>query len=308
MAYALYPNYKTGDYFDSLPNDWDEERLRDVAAIKTSNVDKKTYEGEEPVQLCNYVDVYYHSKINSKITFMKATASEAEIKRFKLNVGDVVITKDSEDPFDIGVPSLIDEDIEDLVCGYHLSIMEAFDDCLIGRYLFYALESEASKYQFTLASNGVTRFGLTQQGTKNIKICVPSIPEQKKIADFLDCKIQKIDNLIEKKKELIAKLDEQRIAVITLTVTKGIDENVNMKPSGLEWMREIPEHWETRKLRHIFSFGRGLGITKSNLKDEGIPCINYGDIHSKYGFEVVPEHHDLKCVERIYWRRVKIRY
>lgn len=72
------------------------------------------------------------------------------------------------------------------------------------------------------------------------------------------------------------------------------------KDSGVEWLGQIPEGWELSKLRFLFSFGTGLGITKSNLKDSGIPCVNYGEIHSKYGFEVTPEKHPLKCVGEEY--------
>jgi type I restriction enzyme, S subunit len=72
------------------------------------------------------------------------------------------------------------------------------------------------------------------------------------------------------------------------------------KDSGIEWIGEIPGHWEVRRFGHLFSFSRGLGITKQDLKDEGIPCVNYGEIHSKYGFKVNPEIHQLKCVEESY--------
>jgi type I restriction enzyme S subunit len=73
-----------------------------------------------------------------------------------------------------------------------------------------------------------------------------------------------------------------------------------MKDSGVEWIGEIPEGWEVKRLRNVFSFSKGLTITKENLQDEGIPCINYGEIHSKYGFEVNPEVHPLKCVSEEY--------
>jgi type I restriction enzyme S subunit len=72
------------------------------------------------------------------------------------------------------------------------------------------------------------------------------------------------------------------------------------KHSDIEWIREIPNHWKIKKFGHLFSFSRGLGITKQDLKDEGIPCVNYGDIHSKYGFSVNPEIHKLKCVDELY--------
>ena len=72
------------------------------------------------------------------------------------------------------------------------------------------------------------------------------------------------------------------------------------KDSGVEWLGEIPTHWDTNKLRYLFDFGKGLSITKENLQDEGIPCVNYGEIHSKYGFEVNPLKHPLKCVDSKY--------
>ena len=71
---------------------------------------------------------------------------------------------------------------------------------------------------------------------------------------------------------------------------------VKYKYSGIEWLSEIPEHWTTDRLKNIFSFGTGLSITKKDLLEVGIPCVNYGEIHSKYGFEVNPEIHSLKCV------------
>ena len=68
------------------------------------------------------------------------------------------------------------------------------------------------------------------------------------------------------------------------------------KNSGIDWLSEIPEYWTTDRLKNIFSFGTGLSITKKDLLEVGIPCVNYGEIHSKYGFEVNPEIHLLKCV------------
>ncbi|WP_241640328.1 restriction endonuclease subunit S [Rosenbergiella epipactidis] len=72
------------------------------------------------------------------------------------------------------------------------------------------------------------------------------------------------------------------------------------KESGVDWLKAIPEHWKLSKLRYQFVFGKGLTITKEHLQDEGIPCVNYGEVHSKYGFEVDPEIHTLKCVSDKY--------
>ncbi|MCA1619206.1 MAG: restriction endonuclease subunit S [Acidobacteria bacterium] len=233
-----------------LPERWRHERIHNVASLRTSNVNKKSEEDENPVQLCNYTDVYYNDRITAEIDFMQATASEAEIERFSLEPGDVVITKDSESPDDIGVPALIAEKIDDLVCGYHLTILRPFESVIIGRYLFYALASRLSAYQFYLAANGVTRFGLTYQGTKNLRIGFPPLSDQERIADFLDYKTAKIDALIAKKRELIEKLKEQRIAVITQAVTQGLDPTAPMRDSGVDWLGQVPKHWAVKRLRY----------------------------------------------------------
>ncbi len=72
------------------------------------------------------------------------------------------------------------------------------------------------------------------------------------------------------------------------------------KDSGIEWLGDIPEHWEVVRLKNVFSLGTGLSITKKNLQDEGVPCVNYGEIHSKYGFEVNPKVDPLKYVDKQY--------
>lgn len=182
---------------------------------------------------------------------MKATATEAQIERFSLKIGDVVITKDSETSEDIGVPAYVAETKPNLVCGYHLTIIRPNSKLIVGTYLFYAVKSRLSAYQFYLAANGVTRFGQTSQGTKNLRIVFPTLSEQKQIAAFLDWKTGQIDALIAKKKQLIAKLKEQRIAVITQAVTKGLNPEAPLRDSGIPWLGEVPEHWDVRRLRFI---------------------------------------------------------
>lgn len=274
MGLKSYPKYiLTNDVLHSIPEGWRTERLNDVTDIRTSTVDKKSLDGQNPVRLCNYKDVYYNDKIKSDIHFMESTASENEIIKFSLAKGDVVFTKDSEDRFDIGIPSYIDDEIEDLVCGYHLTVVRVFKADLIGEYTYYALKSELAKHQFTLASNGVTRFGLTYQGTKNIKICVPSLPEQKQIANYLDYKIIKINRLIDKKKQLIKKLNEKRLAVITQTVTKGLDPLIPMKDSEVDWLDMVPKHWEIRSVKFLTKIIRG----KFSHRPRNDPAFYGGD-------------------------------
>jgi type I restriction enzyme, S subunit len=281
----------TVSLLQNLPSDWREERIHDVAELRTSNVDKKSEEGEKPVKLCNYVDVYKNDRITSDIDFMDATATDAQIERFSLRVGDVVITKDSETPDDIGVPALIAETFPDLVCGYHLTILRPYETLIFGGYLFYALASHLSAYQFYLAANGVTRFGLTYQGTKNVRIAFPLVPEQQQIAAFLDWKTGQIDALIARKKELLEKLKEKRIAVITRAVTKGLNSAAPMRDSGIAWLGEVPKHWKipTLKMRYTVELGKmldGKRITGEAL----LPYLRNTDVQwDRINYEDLPE-------------------
>ena len=96
-------------------SDWTIFRLFEIAEIYISNVDKKSRKGQTPIQLCNYMDVYSNEYITSQIEFMKSTANQSEIDKFKIQCGDVIITKDSETPYDIGIPATVTEDIPNLV-------------------------------------------------------------------------------------------------------------------------------------------------------------------------------------------------
>jgi type I restriction enzyme S subunit len=141
---------------------------------------------------------------------------------------------------------------------------------------------------------------ITGGQVKSLKIPFPPLQEQETIANYLDKATVKIDTLIGKQTKLIELLKEKRQAVISTAVTCGLDSSVPMKDSGVEWLGEIPEGWILSKLRYVFSFGKGLTITKANLVDKGVPCVNYGEIHSKYGFEVDADKHILKCVDTSY--------
>lgn len=115
----------------------------------------------------------------------------------------------------------------------------------------------------------------------NIYTQIPPIQEQQHISTYLDQKCGEIDELITLQEEMITKLQSYKQSVITEAVTKGLDKNVPLKDSGIEWIGEIPEHWEVKRMKSIYNFGKGLNITKADLVDKGISVISYGQIHSK---------------------------
>ena len=130
------------------------------------------------------------------------------------------------------------------------------------------------------------RWTLNNETLMNYFIPIPLTSEQKKIADFLDQKVSEIDHIIEKNKLSIEEYKKYKQSLITETVTKGLNKNAKMKDSGVEWIGGIPEHWGAIRLKCLFDLNTGLTITKSELKLEGISCLNYGDIHSKYTFDI----------------------
>ena len=239
-------------WVNSLPESWQLKPLRATTDCVVSNVDKLSVDYEIPVRLCNYTDVYNNDFIFPKLDFMKATATEAEIGKFGLRVGDVVITKDSESWDDIGVPALVRETADDLVCGYHLALLRPRRDQLVGEFLFRCLQAKPIQVQLELAANGVTRFGLPKSKIGTVILPVPPIPHQCAIADYLDRETARLDALLAEKERLLDLLVEKRRALITRAVTRGLDPNVPFRDSEIPWLGEIPAHWNVRRIAWLF--------------------------------------------------------
>ena len=173
---------------------WPRMTLGSVTQLTLSSVDKKTQLGEEPVRLCNYMDVYSNRYIRPNLDFMTATATTREIERCSLQPGDVVITKDSEQHDDIGVPALVhDSCVDALVCGYHLALLRPQSDSVLGSYLLYALQTKDVRHQFSSYANGVTRFSLRKDDILRVEIPLPPLPEQRAIARILGALDDKIE-------------------------------------------------------------------------------------------------------------------
>ena len=152
-------------------------------------------------------------------------------------------------------------------------------------YLKFILEYTAVFYK-RADTNG---YKIMNNEMANILLLFPPLDEQKKIADFLDKKVSEIENLIDDTKKLIEKYREYKQSIITETVTKGLNSNVEMKESGIEWIGQIPKHWGISRLKYLFSFEKGLSITKEDLKENGISVISYGQLHSKSNKGIVSD-------------------
>lgn len=223
---GLDPNVPMKDsgveWLGKIPAHWEVRRLKEVALVSLSNVDKKTLEGQEVVRLCNYTDVYYHERITVDLDFMAATATPEQVRRFALRAGDVLITKDSESWTDIAVPALIADDLPGVLCGYHLAHLRPGQDCH-GPFLARVLSAVGPRDQFQVAANGITRFGLGGDAIATAVFAFPPKAEQRIIATYLRQEVTRIDTLVTKIREAISRLRELRAALISAAVTGKID-------------------------------------------------------------------------------------
>lgn len=273
-----YPEYRdSGDeWLGALPSHWAVRRLKQVAHAYPSNVDKKSHEGELPVRLCNYTDVYYNDVIADVDGLMVATASADQVEKFSLRAGDVIITKDSETADDIAVSAYVPDDLPGVVCGYYLSMIRPKAGTS-GAFLKRYFDSHYAKSSVAVRANGLTRVGLGQYAVDNLLVPVPPLEEQTAIAGFLDREIGKIDALVEAQRRLIDLMKEKRQAVVSHVVSKGLDRTAPMKDSGVEWLGEVPAHWRVCLLKRAFA-RTDYGISES-LEPEGpIGVLRMGNI------------------------------
>ena len=246
------------------PASWLKLPLKRVAEVMPSNVDKHTVEGELPVRLCNYVDVYNNDRIDDSIDFMAATASEAQITRFTLKAQDVLVTKDSEEPSDIGVPAYVPRDMPGVVCGYHLAVLRPDLMRVHGAFLHWALQSTEVQAYYETAATGISRYALGLNDLGMTPLHLPDRPTQARIANFLDEQTARIDALIAEKERLDGLLGEYRSSLITATVTGHVDvETGAMFPraheggGGVSGRVVAPVAWSWSKLKHVASFYTG---------------------------------------------------
>jgi len=207
-------------------SEWRTEPLERVAEIRFSNVDKKSNPGEEPVRLCNYMDVYSREYITEDIEFMEATATAAEIRRFGIERGDVMITKDSETPDDIGISAVAVDDIPNLVCGYHVALIKPKRDEVDSIYLAKQLALTETARYFGRLTNGSTRYGLSYQSIARTPMRLAPLPQQRRIAEILST----VDEAIEQTEALIAKTQAIKAGLMHDLFARGVLPNGQLRP------------------------------------------------------------------------------
>ena len=256
-----------------VPADWDVVRLGDVADVAFSSVDKRTVDGEIPVELCNYTDVFYNRRIRPEMDFMTATASTSECQRWALRKGDVLFTKDSETPEEIGIPSYVTNDMPNVLCGYHLGMARPRVDVVDGVFLSETLRSPVSGRQFARIANGVTRFGLTLDATRSLPILLPPLLEQRAIAAVLDA----IDEAIERTEAVIVATERLRDTLLHELLTRGVP-GWHSEWKEAPGIGTIPACWEVVRLGEVAEVEFSAVDKKTIANEVPVQLCNYTDV------------------------------
>ncbi|GAA7138786.1 restriction endonuclease subunit S [Helicobacter pylori] len=269
----------------------DHVKLSEVCEILNSNVDKKTKENEQKVKLCNFIDVYNNwaiTKYTSK-KFMTATATQNEINKFSLKKGYVAITKDSETKDDIGISTYIADNFDNVLLGYHCTLLKPNQKVLNGKFLNAYLSSfYGRKYFSNCASGSGQRYTLTTDIIKDLTIPLINVETQQKIARTLSILDQKIENN-HKINELLHKILELLYEQYFVRFDFLDENNKPYQTSGgkmkfsKELNRLIPNDFEVKTLGELVDIFSGYSFqsnTYSNNKNDYILITNKNVQHS----------------------------
>ena len=171
----------------------------------------------------------------------------------------------------------------------NLKIRKSLAESLLAEFFFYYLYVIDDFCKTTTRT--ATFPAVNMEDLKNFIVCLPNLEEQISIISFIHKKCGEIDKIISTQQKRIALLEELKQSIITHAVTKGLAPNAKMKDSGVEWIGEVPEHWDVLPLKQYGKMNKGLTFTKADIVEEGIPAISYGQIHSKTntGVHISPE-------------------
>ena len=236
-------------------------KLSDIARVEISGVDKKSKPGQKSVRLCNFVDVYHNWAITQDMrdSFMEATASDKEIEALSIKKGQVAFTKDSETRDDIGIPTYIADDFDDVVLGYHNALITPDERKLNGKYLNAFMHSSyIQKYFENNASGSGQRYTLSNDTVNSIPILLPSIKEQEKIGNlfsFIDRKIALNKKMNQKFETMAKRLYDYWFVQFDFPDKNGRPYKTTGGSMTYNQIlkREIPVGWEIKKLEECIN-------------------------------------------------------
>lgn len=280
-----YDSYKDSgvEWMDEIPSKWEKSRIRLIGNLYGGLTGKKGSDFNDEDNPSNkpfvpFTNIFNNTYI-SKNHFQYVNVEYGENQNRVLK-NDLFFLMSSESYEDLGKCSILLEDVEELYLNSFCKGYRVKDSRVYPLFLNYQLLGSLHKEMISIEGNGFTRINLRQDRLLYIPVFIPPTPEQQQIVSFLDTKTSLIDSLIEKTQRKIELLKEKRTSLINEVVTKGLNPKVEMKDSGVEWIGDIPSHWELKKIKHLKSsekYSLVDGPFGSNLKS--IHYVDDGDVY-----------------------------
>ena len=263
------------EWIGEIPKDWEVIRLKIICDLENGFSFKSCDYIEESNTLCCRMSNIRPNGVFD-ISYSKIYLPDSYVSKYKsylLKDKDIIIamTDMANAPKILGVPTEVKTDGYNLLLNQRVGKLIIKNNSINTLFLKYSMSSESSKYYFTLLSDKNIQINLSKENLLNMFITYPSLEEQELIANYLDSKVSEIDNIISKTKETIEEYKKYKQSVITEAVTKGLNPNVEMKDSGIEWIGEIPKDWIITKVKHLSLVSRGASprpIDDSKYFDE----------------------------------------
>lgn len=274
-----YPAYKDSgvEWLGEIPSGWSEIKIKINSTIYNGdslNENKKAkYESDDETHLA-YIsskDIDLDTSIISYENGLRIPRNEPKYKVAKINSSLICIEGGS-------AGRKIAFTNQDVCFVNKLACVSAKNN-LNSKFLYYTLKGSLFQTQFKLAMSGMIG-GVAISSINNFYILIPPLPEQTAIAAFLDHKTALIDQAIGINQKQIELLKERRQILIHNAVTRGLNPNVKMKDSGVEWIGEIPEEWEVKRIKHLGKIINGFAFNSSEFKDEGVRVMKISNIQT----------------------------
>ncbi len=279
MSYTPYPAYKDSGvpWLGQVPEGWDPKKIKYlvnyIGSGKTPRGGAEIYT-DDGIMILRSQNVYDDGLRLKDVAYVTPEVEAQQINT-RVQPADVLLNITGAS---IGRSTIVPGDLPAANVNQHVCIFRPQKTKIAPEFLHAFFCSSIGKEQVTSNENGTSREGLNFQQAGNLHLVLPPFEEQTAIADFLDEKTAEIDDLIAKKEELLRLLSEQRTALITHAVTKGLNPHAPMKPSGIDWLGDVPRGWDVKPLKYLGRFQNGISIGGDSF-GSGFPFVSYGDVY-----------------------------
>lgn len=267
MKYPAYPKYKKSgvEWLGDVPEHWKIKKVKYVTYQVIDGTHVTPTYVDEGVPFLRVTDIQTQNIDLETVKFISEEEHDELKKRCNPKRQDVLLSKNGT----IGITKVIDWDW-DFSIFVSLCLIKLKKYTVNPLFFCYQFGSNAVTQQITEGTKQTSVINLHLDKIKELLVLLPPLPEQQTITTFLDHETIRIDSLIDKKQKLIELLKEKRTALISRTVTKGLNPTVKMKPSGVEWLGNVPEHWGVKKLKWMYrGIGSGDGISPDDIEPVG---------------------------------------